>query len=177
MTTPNQLFASHVTSVAFSLSLSKTMVCCLVEIAENRDARSPQYRVMKAMGLRSMSAPGTAYNDPLVGKDPQPAHMRDFVDLPNTDEGDWGGVHYNSGIPNKAFYLVAKALGQPAWTVAGKIWYVTLTERLRDNADFKKCAYETISVAGDYFGAKARKAVRAAWTQVGVIQAGEGPVG
>lgn len=52
MTTPNQLFASHVTSVAFSLSLSKTMVCCLVEIAENRDARARQYRVMKAMGLR-----------------------------------------------------------------------------------------------------------------------------
>jgi Zn-dependent metalloprotease len=25
-------------------------------------------------GLRSMSEPGTAYNDPLLGKDPQPAH-------------------------------------------------------------------------------------------------------
>ena len=30
-------------------------------------------------GLRSMSEPGTAYNDPMLGKDPQPAHMRDYI--------------------------------------------------------------------------------------------------
>lgn len=133
-------------------------------------------RSMKQMGLRSMAAPGTAYDDPDFGRDPQPGHMRDYVNLPNTEDGDWGGVHYNSGIPNKAFHLVAVGLGQPAWTVAGRIWYITLTERLRDNADFKKCAYETISVAGDYFGSPERKVVRNAWIQVGVIEAGEGPI-
>jgi Zn-dependent metalloprotease len=56
-------------------------------------------------GLRSMSEPGTAYNDPLLGKDPQPAHMKDFI---KTRE-DNGGVHLNSGIPNRAFYLAATA--------------------------------------------------------------------
>lgn len=131
---------------------------------------------MKAMALRSMSEPGTAYDDPDFGHDEQPAHMDQFVKLPNTEEGDWGGVHYNSGIPNKAFHLAAVAIGKPAWEVAGKIWYVTLTERLRENASFKKCAYETISVAGDYFGPTVRKAVREAWQQVGVISGKEGPL-
>ncbi len=131
---------------------------------------------MRNMSLRSMSAPGTAYNDPDFGVDPQPADMSGYVNLPNTPEGDYGGVHYNSGIPNRAFYLAAVAIGKPAWEVAGKIWYITLTERLLSRADFKKCAYETISVAGDYFGAPTSKAVRDAWTKVGVIQSGEGPM-
>ena len=55
------------------------------------------------MALRSMKAPGTAYDDPVLGKDPQPAHMRNFV---HTNQ-DNGGVHINSGIPNRAFYLAA----------------------------------------------------------------------
>ena len=54
-----------------------------------------------------MKAPGTAYDDDVLGRDPQPAHMRDYVE---TTE-DNGGVHINSGIPNKAFHLVATALG------------------------------------------------------------------
>ena len=59
------------------------------------------------VALRSMKAPGTAYDDPVLGgKDPQPATMDDFVE---TDEDD-GGVHINSGIPNHAFYLAAVGL-------------------------------------------------------------------
>ena len=30
--------------------------------------------------------------------------------LPDTREGDWGGVHINSGIQNRAFYLLAEGL-------------------------------------------------------------------
>lgn len=45
-----------------------------------------------------MKAPGTAYDDPVLGKDPQPAHMQAYV---NTTD-DNGGVHINSGIPNRA---------------------------------------------------------------------------
>src|SRR4051812_1241097 len=49
--------------------------------------------------LRSMKAPGTAYkNHPDLGDDPQPATMDGYVKLPDTANGDWGGVHYNSGI-------------------------------------------------------------------------------
>jgi Zn-dependent metalloprotease len=62
---------------------------------------------VKGVALRSMKEPGTAYNDPVLGKDPQPANMRDYV---NTAD-DNGGVHINSGIPNHAFYLMAVAMG------------------------------------------------------------------
>src|SRR3954470_24162865 len=47
--------------------------------------------------LRSMKAPGTAFkNDPIFGDDPQPATMKGFQKLPNTEDGDYGGVHINS---------------------------------------------------------------------------------
>src|SRR5438445_188395 len=89
--------------------------------------------------IRSMKAPGTAYDDPQIGKDPQPAQMRDYKRM----RSDNGGVHINSGIPNRAFYLVATLLGGKAWEVAGKIWYVTLTRKLRAAAQFQDCADTT----------------------------------
>ena len=70
---------------------------------------------VQADALRSMKAPGTAYDNEVLGKDPQPDHMDRFVVLPDTDEGDNGGVHINSGIPNKAFQLTAVGIGGFAW--------------------------------------------------------------
>ena len=68
------------------------------------------------VALRSMKAPGTAYDDPkLGGKDPQPADMSGYVDTAD----DNGGVHLNSGIPNHAFFLLADQLGGNAWDDAG----------------------------------------------------------
>src|SRR5262245_7883906 len=67
--------------------------------------------------LRSMKDPGTAYDDPVLGKDPQPGDMSGYV---RTFQ-DNGGVHTNSGIPNRAFYLVAANLGGFAWERAGLI--------------------------------------------------------
>ncbi|MGT2436460.1 M4 family metallopeptidase [Bradyrhizobium betae] len=121
--------------------------------------------------LRSMKAPGTANPD-----DPQPANMKDYVNLPNTREGDYGGVHYNSGIPNHAFYLAALAIGKPAWETAAKIWYTTLTQRLKGDTDFAKCAYETISVARDFFDDATALKVSQAWIDVGVITKPIGPI-
>lgn len=124
---------------------------------------------VRGVGLRSMSNPGGAYDDPrLGGKDPQPKHMDHYWNLPNSAEGDWGGVHYNSGIPNYVFYLAALAIGKPAWEVVGQIWYTTLTERLKADADFTKCAAETISVARDHFGDDVAHKVAAAWASAGV---------
>lgn len=72
--------------------------------------------------LRSMKDPGSAYsNDPDLGSDPQPQHMNDYMNLPISEAGDWGGVHVNSGIPNKAFYLAATAVGGFAWEKVGKV--------------------------------------------------------
>jgi Zn-dependent metalloprotease len=116
--------------------------------------------------LRSMSEPGTAFDG-----DNQPAHMDDYVDLPddNDPRNDNGGVHINSGIPNKAFHLVAKALGGNAWEKAGPIWFKTLTEKLQSDSQFTDAARETIAAAGELYGSEEQAAVEDAWKQVGVL--------
>ncbi|HEY8132171.1 MAG TPA: M4 family metallopeptidase [Thermoanaerobaculia bacterium] len=118
------------------------------------------------VAVRSMKAPGTAYDDPLIGKDPQPGHMRDYKRV----RSDSGGVHINCGIPNHAFYLTATLLGGKAWEVAGRIWYVTLTQKLRSRAQFRDCAEATHAAAGELFGAGSapQHAVAEAWKNVGV---------
>ena len=127
---------------------------------------------INGVALRSMKAPGTAYNDELLGKDPQPAHMKNYRKLPNTRGGDWGGVHINSGIPNRAFYLTAVGLGGNAWDKAGTIWYQALCGQLKANSDFLHAANSTITVAGNQFGngSKEQNAVKSAWKEVGVIK-------
>ncbi len=126
---------------------------------------------IKGEALRSMKAPGTAYDDDkLGGKDPQPAHMDDYVNLTNSPSGDNGGVHINSGIPNYAFYLAATKIGGKAWEGAGLIWYNALL-RLWANAQFQDCADVTHEVAGTLFGANSaqQQAVGDAWAEVGIV--------
>ncbi|HLF73130.1 MAG TPA: M4 family metallopeptidase [Anaerolineales bacterium] len=121
---------------------------------------------VNGVGIRSMKAPGTAYDDPVLGKDPQPAHMKDYV---NTIE-DNGGVHINSGIPNRAFYITAVELGGYAWEKAGQIWYVTLKDKLTAASKFQDCANLTHQVAGELFGAGSieQQAVQKGWAEVGL---------
>jgi Zn-dependent metalloprotease len=118
------------------------------------------------VALRSMKAPGTAYDDPLLGgKDPQPATMDDFV----TTDDDEGGVHINSGIPNRAFYLAATELGGPSWERAGQIWYATLADpRLSSTATFAAFAARTVANAADQFDDAVADVVRDAWREVGI---------
>ena len=115
--------------------------------------------------LRSMSKPGTAYNG-----DNQPDNMANYVDLPDDGDprNDSGGVHINSGIPNRAFYLAATALGGHAWEKAGPIWYGALTEHLQPDSQFADAAQATVEVAGKLFGAAEVAAVRDAWKGVGI---------
>ncbi len=122
-----------------------------------------------ADALRSLSAPGTAFDNTVFGRDPQPAHMNDFVELPDTEEGDFGGVHINSGIPNKAFHLVATAIGGSCREAAGHIWY----EALRVSTPLTQCAEfagTTHAKAGELFGpaSNQQQAVADAWDAVGV---------
>jgi Zn-dependent metalloprotease len=120
--------------------------------------------------LRSMAAPGTAYEDAkLGGRDPQPATMSGYQHVPDDEEHDFGGVHINSGIPNHAFYLLATSLGGYAWNDAGHIWYATLRQ-LWPTATFQDCANVSYQVAGTLFGSgsKQQQAVRDAWSHVGV---------
>ncbi|MGM9470153.1 M4 family metallopeptidase [Streptomyces murinus] len=116
--------------------------------------------------LRSLKAPGTAYDDPQLGKDPQPAAMSDYV----RTSRDNGGVHINSGIPNHAFYLAATALGGNAWEHAGNIWYHTLTGGdLTGDADFSGFARLTTATARSLYGeGQETQAVLHAWNTVGI---------
>jgi Zn-dependent metalloprotease len=128
---------------------------------------------VNGVGIRSMKAPGTAYDDPVLGKDPQPGHMNDYVDTLS----DNGGVHINSGIPNRAFYTTALELGGFAWERAGQIWYVTLRDKLTANSKFQDCANLTYQVAGELYGAGSieQQAIKKGWAEVGLNADGGGP--
>jgi Zn-dependent metalloprotease len=122
---------------------------------------------LHGQALRSLKAPGTAFD-----LDRQPADMDGYLDLP--DDGDphhdHGGVHVNSGIPNRAFQLAATAIGGNAWERTGRIWYTAFTERLGAEGDFPAAARATVEVAGELYGADGaeQQAVRAAWDAVKV---------
>ena len=120
---------------------------------------------VQARGIRSLAAPGTAYDDPVLGKDPQPAHMSGYVKT----RADNGGVHINSGIPNKVFYIVATGLGGNSWQTPGQIWFKS-AERVRPDATFIDFARATVDVAGEEFGngGNVQETVAQAWAQVGI---------
>jgi Zn-dependent metalloprotease len=108
--------------------------------------------------LRSMKAPGTANPH-----DSQPGTMDKYV--------PGGDVHVNSGIPNRAFYVVATTLGGHTWDAAGPIWYATLVDhRLLPGATFTDFAKLTLANAQSRYGqtAKEVQAVQAGWDAVKV---------
>ena len=117
------------------------------------------------IALRSMKAPGTARPN-----DPQPAHMRDYVNLPNDEDNDNGGVHINSGIPNKAFYITSIEIGGSACEKAGRIWYKTLNSGLHTNCSFQEFADHTFTSAASLYGngSSEQNAVRKGWQEVGI---------
>ena len=118
-------------SGALNESLSDVFGSCLKQRLLGQDAVEGDWLIgeglflpgVQGRALRDMAHPGTAYDDPVLGKDPQPDHMDDYVDT--TDDN--GGVHLNSGIPNRAFQLAAVAVGGSAAEGAGRIWYAALT--------------------------------------------------
>lgn len=118
---------------------------------------------VKGKGLRNMLNPGTAYDDPSVGKDPQPGHMKDYVQT----WGDNGGVHYNSGIPNKAFATFAVAVGGNAWEKPGQIWYEAL-KNSGNNPSFAQFAQKTIDAATKLGYTAEVDKLKKAWEDVGV---------
>lgn len=122
---------------------------------------------VQGRALRDMHNPGTAYDDDVLGRDPQPAHMRDFI----ITSDDNGGVHLNSGIPNRAFVLTALALGGEAHKQAGTIWYDALSGgSLAPDANFARFASLTVASADRLYGRESpeRRAVLDGWTAVGV---------
>ncbi len=167
---------------ALNESISDVFGVLTAQRALGQDAMSADWLIGAALftesvhgvALRSMKAPGTAYDDPVLGTDPQPATMDAYVDLPHDEAHDNGGVHINSGIPNHAFYLASVNLGGPAWERTGQVWYDVMTQAgLPKDADFAQFAAATIEAAGRRYGASSREqqAIRTAWEEVKVTPA------
>ncbi|MBA2175097.1 peptidase M4 family protein [Halobacillus locisalis] len=106
--------------------------------------------------LRSLSNPN-AYD--------QPDHMNEYQNLPNTEQGDWGGVHINSGIPNKAAYYTINSLGMAQ---SEQIYYRALTVYLTPSSDFASAKSALEQSAQDLYGSSAANAVTQAWNNVGL---------
>lgn len=122
---------------------------------------------LKAKAIRTLKGEKAYENDPILGTDPQPKHMKNY--FRGTAIRGQSAVHINSGIPNHAFYLAAMALGGHAWNRAGTIWYKSMLS-LKSDSGFHEAAETTVRVAGEEYGRGSReqKAVKAAWKAVGV---------
>ena len=114
-------------------------------------------------GIRNMLHPGTAYDDPRIGKDLQPAHMKDYVKT----NMDGGGVHIDSGIPNRAFALFAIDVGGNAWEEPAKIWFAARAES-EHHPSFAQFAYHTIEAAKKLDFEDDVSKLEKAWEEVGV---------
>ncbi|MBK9336694.1 MAG: M4 family metallopeptidase [Lewinellaceae bacterium] len=81
---------------------------------------------------------------------------------------DNGGVHINSGIPNRAFYLFASnaAVGLDK---AEKVYYKALRDYLVKSSKFVDCRLAVIQAANDLYGATVANAAAAAFTTVGIV--------
>lgn len=161
-------------SGALNESFADVFGCLTVQYKNNQMSHETNWLVgdgtfgqaVKGEALRSMKAPGTAYDDTLIGKDPQPFHMDGYV----VTSSDRGGVHINSGIPNHAFYLLSQYLGGYAWEKAGQIWYDAMQDINNPNATFNEWADKTVEMARKRFGLGSREAIftRRAWKLVGI---------
>ena len=161
-------------SGALNESVADVFAACLKQRVLGQDAAEGDWLIgegiftpaVRARALRDMAAPGTAYDDPELGADPQVGHMDDYV----VTASDNGGVHLNSGIPNKAFQLAAVAVGGRAIEGAGRIWYAALVGGdVSPDADFADFAAATVAAAGEH-----ADVVRRAWAEVGVEPAAGG---
>jgi Zn-dependent metalloprotease len=90
-------------------------------------------------GMNVDGKPFRNMKDPTLFR--QPAHMRDFRKLPNTQKGDWGGVHINSGIHNKCAFLILTAKDAAGAFVltprqVAAIFYLSLTQQLSRTSQF-----------------------------------------
>jgi len=113
--------------------------------------------------IRSMKEPGTA-ND----FDNQPDHMDNYY----TGQDDNQGVHINSGIPNKAFYLSVLEIGIDDCAL---IWFETLkvlwrTANFNDMLDNLMAIAKKLSEKGEV-NIGSPEAITNSFAQVGLSQA------
>ncbi|MFT7685866.1 MAG: bacillolysin, partial [Candidatus Azotimanducaceae bacterium] len=105
----------------------------------------------------------------------QPAHMSDFLQVPTSQ--DHGGVHTNSGIPNRVAYLIAEGLSDEGLGLSigrektEQVFYRTLL-MLTANADFFDARIASEAATEILFGEGSSElsSVAAAWDAVGIFE-------
>jgi len=150
------------------------LFACMVDdrnwtVGEDVTLRSPGY-------LRNLA-------DPTKGLSVLPRNMSEYRNLPNTQEGDWGGVHINMSIGSRAGYLMAEGLTAEGSGISigraktAQIWFRALTTYLTPYAQFVDARKAQIQAAEDLYGAGSVEvaAVGAAWDVVEVFGAGGPP--
>jgi Zn-dependent metalloprotease len=122
--------------------------------------------------LRDMMNPGTAYNDPSLGKDRQPGHMKDYVKT----SSDNGGVHINSGIMNKFYAEFAVSLDGEDWEStmgkASRIFYAARGALQTSRPTFGLIAYlakEACAALYPNEAASLQAKLQAAADKVGIV--------
>ncbi len=98
---------------------------------------------------------------------PQPSHMSQYQNLPI--EQDNGGVHINSGIPNRAAYLLISAIGREK---AERIFYRALANYLTRTSEFIDCRRAVIRAAQELYGQTEANAAAQAYDAVGILDGG-----
>ena len=132
------------------------------EMVEARTAGRPDWLVGTALiteldePVRNMKNPAALTFD---GRRPYPTKMSEFI---YTQE-DEGGVHVNSSIPNRAFYLLAAGLdGAIGLRDAERIFYRALTVHLVQNSQFVDARLACIQAAEELFGPESVQARKTA---------------
>ena len=121
---------------------------------------------IKGKGLRTFTLE-PAYDDPIIGRDGQPKHMKDYANLPNDKKHDMGGVHINSGILNHAFYSFVYRSGKKPFEEPLNIWWKAV-QRTKAFDDFAAFAYNTIEASIYYGDTQLLEHLQAAWFDVGI---------
>lgn len=122
--------------------------------------------VFPSGALRDLSNPNNGGNG--LG-DPgwQPAHTNEQF----FGTADNGGVHINSGIPNRAFFLFATAVGTDK---AEQVFYRALTTYLTRSSQFLDLRAAVAQAAGDLYGQTEVNAAINAFNTVGIGSGGNG---
>lgn len=110
--------------------------------------------------LRNMSNPPAI---PAGGGFSYPRKMSEFVSLPETEAGDRGGVHINSSIINRAYYLIASGLsGNIGIPDSEAVFYRCLTTKFLPQSQFIDARLGCIASAEELFGVGSRQALKVA---------------
>jgi thermolysin len=153
-------------------ALNEAMSDIFGTLVEHHENNNPDYEIGEDIytpgtpndALRSMSDP-TKYNDP------------DHYSVRYTGTGDNGGVHINSGIINKAAYLLAVGGTHYGVTVpaigndkVGAIYYRANTVYLTASSNFSQARAALVQAASDLYGATSAEvaAVKKSYDAIGV---------